>query len=295
MEFTEKVSALQSSAENQLPALNSLKKTETALVLPFFDVLGYNPFDVRDVEPDFNVGLGDKGMRTVDYALKREGAPLMLFQCEEAKTDLGDYDSSFLFEHFDALGADVAVFTNGLTYRFYANLGAEINVAQRPFLEFDLLDHGPEQVEGLQQLTKSAFDAEEIISTAYALKSGRLLRHYLVQQQESPDEHLVRFIAAQIFEGEVSEDVVERFRPVVQNVLGDVVEGEAEIPQPVPSSEDNESEPRPPEDDVLNSPEEEELELSPSEEESIVDEAEDQEENGDPFEKDLARRVIEDF
>ena len=79
MEFTEKVSALQSSAENQLPALNSLKKTETALVLPFFDVLGYNPFDVRDVEPDFNVGLGDKGMRTVDYALKREGAPLMLF------------------------------------------------------------------------------------------------------------------------------------------------------------------------------------------------------------------------
>ena len=122
-----------------------------------------------------------------------------------------------------------------------------------------------------------------------------MLRHYLVQQQESPDEHLVRFIAAQIFEGEVSEDVVERFRPVVQNVLGDVVEGEAEIPQPVPSSEDNESEPRPPEDDVLNSPEEEELELSPSEEESIVDEAEDQEENGDPFEKDLARRVIEDF
>jgi len=294
MKFTEKVSALQSSAESQLPALNSLKKTKTALVLPFFKTLGYNPFDVREVEPEFNIGLGEQGMRAVDYALKREGAPLMFFQCEEAKTDLGGYESSFLFEHFDELGVDVAVFTNGLSYRFYANLGAEMNVAQRPFLEFDLLDYSPGQIERLEQLTKSAFDSEEIISAACTLKSGRMLRRYFAQQQQSLDEHLVRFIAAQIFKGEVSDDVVERFRPVVQSVLEEFIEEEAERPQPVPSGEEDGSE-SPPLEEVPDSLEEGELDLSSSDEDALVEESEDQDENGDPFEKDLARRVIEDF
>jgi len=285
MELTESISALQSSAESQLPALNSLKKTETALILPFFDVLDYNSFDVREVEPDFNVELGEQGMRTVDYALKRNGSPLMLVQCAEAKTDLGDSNNSFLLEHFDALEADVAVFTNGLSYQFYANLKADINVYERPFLEFDLLDHGPEQIEGLKRLGKSAFNAEEILSAVYDRKGGRLLQDYLVQQQASPDEHFVRFMAAQIYEGDVSENVVERFKPVVQEVLGELVDGEGEVQESFPSREKESRSPNP----------EEEIELTASEEDSVANGEDGEEEEGDPFEKDLARRVIEEF
>ncbi|PSQ94253.1 MAG: restriction endonuclease, partial [Bacteroidetes bacterium QH_2_63_10] len=57
MDLTEKISALQSSAQRQLPALTSLKKMETALILPFFNALGYDPFDVREIEPDFEMGV----------------------------------------------------------------------------------------------------------------------------------------------------------------------------------------------------------------------------------------------
>lgn len=285
MELSENISALQSSAESQLPALNSLKKTETALILPFFDVLDYDSFDVREVEPDFNVELGDQGMRTVDYALKRDGSPLMLVQCAEAKTDLETSDSRFLLEHFDELEADVAVFTNGLSYQFYANLKAEINVYERPFLEFDLLEHGPEQIEGLKRLAKSAFNAEEILSAVYDRKCGRLLQDYLVQQQTSPDEHFVRFMAAQIHEGDVSEHVVERFGPVVEEVLGELVDGESEGQEPIPSREDVSHSPKP----------EEDIELTASEEEPVANGEDGEEDEGDPFEKDLARRVIEEF
>lgn len=319
MNLTETVSALQSSAQSQLPALNSLKKTETALVLPFFDALGYDPFDVREVEPEFNVGLEEQGMKTVDYALKREGVPLMLFQCEEAKTDLGTYDNRFLFRHFDELGADIAVFTNGLNYRFYANLKAEIHTYERPFFEFDLLDHDPEEIEGLKRLTKSAFDTEELLTAAYNLKCGRLLRNYFVQQQESPDEHLVRFMAAQVYEGDISEDEIARFRSVVQEVLDEMVGNVSTVQPTVTSREDGsatskseEEHPEPPQKERPGSAQEErpespqpeeDPELQSSDAESSSDEADSfsdalSEGGGDeedPFEKDLARRVIEDF
>ncbi len=301
MELTERVSALQSSAQSQLPALNSLKKTETALILPFFSALGYDPFDVREVEPDFDVGLEEQGMKTVDYALKREGVPLMLFQCEEAKTNLGAYDNRFLFQHFDELEAEVVVFTNGVSYRFYANLEAGFDVYERPFLEFDLLDHGLEEIENLKRFTQSVFDTEEILSAAYNVGGGRLLRDYFSRQQESPSEHLVRFMAAQIYEEEISEDVVERFRPVVQRVLGKFINDESVARPSVAERENRSTTPNPEE----SSKPEEDLELTSSEEESFSDEDEvsaeeegtDQEEGeeDDPFEKDLARRVLEDF
>jgi hypothetical protein len=313
MKLTEKVSALQSSAQSQLPALNTLRKTENALLLPFFDALGYDPFDVREVEPEFDVGLEEQGMGTVDYALKREGVPLVFVQCEEAKTDLGTYDNRFLFQHFDDLEANIAVFTNGLSYRFYANLEAEIHTYDRPFLEFDLLDHNPAEIESLKRLTKTAFDTKELLAAAYDLKSGRLLRDYLVQQQESPDEHLVRFMAAQVYEGEVSGEEVDRFRSVVQRVLNEFVGDGSDVHLTVVSREDesttstSEERPEPLEQEGSDSPEqEEEPEVSASEAESSSDDVEsfseppsdeegDEADGDDPFEKDLARRVIEDF
>ena len=296
MDLTEKISALQSSAQRQLPALTSLKKTKTALILPFFDALGYDPFDVREIEPDFEMEVEEQGMRTVDYTVKRGSAPLMLVQCEEAKTDLGDHDDSFLLESLDELEADIAVFTNGLHYQFYVDLEAEVNAHRRPFLELDLLDYGPEEVEGLKRLTRSDFDVEAIRSAAYDRTCSRLLRSYFAQQQQAPDEHLVRFMAAQVYDGEVGADVVERFRPVVRNVLQEVVGGEGGIQEAGPSTTEA-SMSSDPQQDRPQSPdqeqEQEDMELTASDEDALANGEEEQ--DGDPFDKDLARRVIDDF
>ena len=296
MDLTEKISALQSSAQRQLPALTSLKKTETALILPFFNALGYDPFDVREIEPDFEMGVEEQGTRTVDYAVKRGSAPLMLVQCEDAKTDLGDHDDSFLLESLDELGGDIAVFTNGLHYQFHVDLEDEMNAYRRPFLELDLLDYGPEEIEELRRLTRSDFDIEAIRSAAYDRTCSRLLRSYFAQQQEAPDEHLVRFLAAQVFDGEVGADTVERFRPVVRNVLRKAAEGEDEPQEAGPSTEEASASSDSQQDRPQSSEQEgekEDVELTASDEDALASGEEEQ--DGDPFDKDLARRVIDDF
>lgn len=288
MNLTSKIDTLQSSAERQLHALSSSKKTENALILPFFEALGYDPFNVREVEPDFEVGREGEGMRTVDYAVKKDGSAIMLFECAEAKTDLDAVADSDLFQYFDEIEADVAAFTNGLSYRFYANLDGDLSVGELPFLEFNLLDYGAEQMEVLKRLTKPVFDGEKIRAAAHELRSSRLLRDYLARQTEAPDDHFVRFLAAQVFEGEVSGELLDHFRPVVRKVLGEFVEGEIATD----SAETT------PEEETSDAPaSEEDLELSSSDDDSFedVDELDADEEGSGPFEKDLARRVIEDF
>lgn len=218
MSLSEKISALRESAEGQLDVLNSKEKTKNALLLPFFNALGYDAFNVREVEPGHAVELEEE-VRNVDYAVKIDGAPAMLFQCEGAATDLDAFNGDPLFRHLGVLDASLAVLTNGRTYRFFADLGGGGAVDGRPFLEFDLLDYEAEQITFLELLTKSAFDTDEVLSAAYERKYTRLLQNYLVRQREDLDAHFLRFLAAQIHEGEVSEEILDRFQPVVQKLL----------------------------------------------------------------------------
>ncbi|PSQ79338.1 MAG: hypothetical protein BRD41_07485 [Bacteroidetes bacterium QS_1_63_11] len=295
MSFSERISSLQSSAERQLHALGSRKKTENALILPFFNMLGYNPFDVREVEPEYEIGHGEQATKMVDYAIKEEGTPIVLLQCAEAKTDLDAYEDEargegFLFEYFGELEADVAAFTNGLTYRFYADLETSIRTEEHPFLEFNLLDYESDEIQDLRRLSKPAFDKEKILSAAHDLQTSQLLRSYFARQRESPDDHLVRFLAAQVYEGEISGSQLDRFRPLVQKVLEEFIGGDGEGAPPseqeTPSRSDRTEEPD-------ASGREDDSERSSLGDEIPVDE--DDENGTGPFDKDLAQRVIDDF
>lgn len=284
MGLPEKLTALKESAESQLHALNSKEKTKTALLLPFFNALGYDPFKIRDVEPGYAVKLKGEGPRNVDYALKIDGAPAILFQCEEASADLDAFDGDPLYRHMGDLETSIVVLTNGLNYRFHANLGRGSGVDERPFLVFDLLDYEPEQVTYLKRLTKSTFDTQEALSAAFELKYTRLLQNYLVQQREAPDQHFVRFLAAQIYEGDVSEEVLKRFRSVVQTLLRQFDIEERQLPSQgtsppdisiqtgVPSPSEDTTQP-----DDSSSPSEEETDVAVPAQETPADPSENSE------------------
>jgi len=235
MALSEKLSALKGRAERQLDVLNSTEKTKNALLLPFFEALGYDPFDVREVEPEYPVDSEGEHPNAVDYAVRVNGAPAMLFECREATANLDTVGEDLFFRHAGELPGSLAVLTNGVTYRFFANLGGGDGVDSQPFFEFSLFDQEPGKITYLKRLTKPAFDAQEVLAAAFGLKYTRLLEGYLAEQQEDPDEHFVRFLAAQVYDGEVSEDVLGHFHPVVQRVLREFEMEKREIPPQAPS------------------------------------------------------------
>lgn len=231
MGLAQTLSTLRDRAEDQGPALNTKEKTKNALLLPFFQMLGYDPFDVREVEPGPTVELGDGSSEAVDYAVNIDGAPAMLFQCEDATVGREALKDAPLLRRLETLEATVVGLTNGLSYWFYTKVAAMGGTNLLPFLKLDLFGYESQQVTDLRRLTKSNFDTEEILSLAFERQHTHLLQNYFAEQKENPDEHLVRFLAAQIHEGGVSDDVLGRLQPVVQTFLEDVkVDRETSLP-----------------------------------------------------------------
>jgi len=232
MDLADRLSMLRARADGQRAALDRQKATETALLLPFFDALGYDPFDVRAVEPDVRVERADE---TVDYALKRDGTPVMFVECMRATRVLEVPDDSILLRHAEAMDVPFVLFTNGVRFRVYRVGGDGAGSSEELILDFDLLDYEPGEVDVLRRLARPVFDADDVCAAAYGRTRSRQVREYLTRQRDAPDASFVRFVATQICDETVSGDELDRLRPVVQNVLDELL-GQAEDEKEPPAA-----------------------------------------------------------
>lgn len=232
MDISDNLSALKSAATEQLPLLDSKKKRENALLLRLFATLGYNPFNIREVEPEFSIGLDEGGERRVDYVTKKDGSPVILFQVEEPRTNLDACDPSPLLQVLKKSEVRVGALTDGVEYCFYADLESFYAVlkggttaARDPFLTFNLLDYSDSEVKQLRRLTKPEFAADEILSFAHRLKYIRLFREYLQRQRENPDEAFVRFMMEQVHGGKAPKGDTGMYeysvREALRQLMGD--------------------------------------------------------------------------
>ena len=80
-----------SRATRQRDSLTTEEATKHALILPFIQALGYNVFDPTEVVPEFTADYGLKAGEKVDYAIMRNGEPVMLFECKKIGDSLGGW------------------------------------------------------------------------------------------------------------------------------------------------------------------------------------------------------------
>ena len=86
MDLVEKLRELSAEVESRLAAAKrSEANTSQFLVMPFFEALGYGVHNPNDVEPEFTADVGIQREK-VDYALKRDGNPVVLVEVKYAGT-----------------------------------------------------------------------------------------------------------------------------------------------------------------------------------------------------------------
>ena len=200
MDFADQVLALATRIPKQLDHIQTEEATKNALVLPFINALGYNVFDPTEVVPEFTADVGIKKGEKVDYAIKLDGKVIMLFECKQAGAELSRGHASQLFRYFAVTEARVGVLTNGIKYHFFSDLEQPNKMDERPFLEFDMLDLRESLLPEMKQLTKSAFNIDQLLSSAQELKYTRALRNYLADQLAAPTDELedvIRFYREQ--------------------------------------------------------------------------------------------------
>lgn len=219
MDFADQILALASRIPKQLDHIHTEEATKNALVLPFINALGYNVFDPTEVVPEFTADVGIKKGEKVDYAIKLEGKIIMLFECKQAGADLSRAHASQLFRYFTVTDARVGVLTNGIRYQFFSDLEQPNKMDERPFLEFDMLDLRESLIPEMKQLTKSAFNIDQLLSSAQELKYTRAIRNYLADQVAAPTDDFVRFLTKQVYDGAFTQAVREQFSGIVRKAL----------------------------------------------------------------------------
>jgi len=205
---------------------NTEEATKNAFIMPFLTSLGYDIFNPEEVIPEFVADLGIKLGEKVDYAIMKDGSPIILVECKHWRESLNIHETQ-LFRYFVVTKAKFAILTNGITYRFYTDLEEANKLDQKPFLDINILELKDNQIEELKKFHKSYFDVHNIITTASTLKYSNEVKLLLANEFKQPSDDFVRYIIPKVFNGRATEKVVKQFTEIVkiscQQYLSDLV------------------------------------------------------------------------
>ena len=191
--------------------------TETFCFEPFIELLGFrrNPVDMQKQYPADIRG----GPKTVDYAIKKDGVPIMIVECKLLGDNL-DAHTGQLSDYFTAVRETrFGVLTDGRLYRFYTDLDSLNLMDSNPFLEIDLLDIQPSLVAELERFTKSRFNLDKALAAAHNLKYSKAIQQFLIGQMKSPTQDFVDYVASAVSITINTQERRQQITEIVQRTL----------------------------------------------------------------------------
>lgn len=222
MDFIDQLKQFSKRVAQLKEHITTEEATKTSIIMPFFQLLGYDVFNPAEFVPEFTADVGIKKGEKVDYAILQDSSPMILVEAKWCGENLKRHDSQ-LFRYFGTTSAKFAILTNGIEYKFYTDLDEPNKMDEKPFLEFNLLDIKDGSVAELKKFQKHHFDIETIFNTASELKYSNQIKHFMGQQLQSPTDNFVAAILGEIYEGRRTQTIIEKFRDVVRKSLNNFV------------------------------------------------------------------------
>lgn len=222
MDFADQIKVISEKVSRMKDQIQTEEATKNAFIMPFIASLGYDVFNPMEVVPEFVADLGIKKGEKVDYCILKDGQPIILVECKWHGEKL-DVHSSQLHRYFHVTTARFGILTNGIQYRFYTDLEEANKMDDKPFMEFSMSDLKDNLISELKKFTKTAFNIEEIVSSASELKYLRQIRGILNTQFVNPDPEFVRYFVGQIYTGLKTPKIIEQFTPIIKKSLNQFI------------------------------------------------------------------------
>ena len=147
MDFIEKITQFSKRIERIKDNIYTEEATKTSIILPFFQLLGYDVFNPFEFVPEYIADAGTKKGEKVDYAILLDKEPLILIEAKSANTELVPKHMNQLLRYFTVTKAKFSILTNGIIYQFYSDLEEPNKMDTKPFLTFDLFNIKKDKVE----------------------------------------------------------------------------------------------------------------------------------------------------
>ena len=125
-------------ADPRIPTLDE-PSTKQLVILPLLNKLGWDPFSIGEIQPEYSVG-GKK----VDYSLRVNNLNKVFIEVKQTATDLSKHQEQLLNYSFSE-GIKLSILTDGITWWFYLPLH-EGNWEQRKFYTIVFHDQQAEEI-----------------------------------------------------------------------------------------------------------------------------------------------------
>lgn len=228
MDFKEELEALGRKSQSLAASLSG--KTEEAskmaLVMPFIQALGYNVFDPTEVAPEYSAAIGDHKDARVDYAILKDGNPIIIVECKAYGSELKASQCNQLMLYFHGTSAKIAILTDGDRYMFFSDLEETNKMDSKPYMEFCISKIDEALVPELKKLTKGAFDPDDAMTSASELKYTREFKRIFAEQIAAPDEDFLKYFlkTKKVYDGVVTQRVIEQLTPVLKRALAQFIQ-----------------------------------------------------------------------
>lgn len=223
MEFEEKMKEFMERVEKLKQSITTEEATKTSLIMPFFQILGYDIFNPNEFIPEFVADVGIKKGEKVDYAIVLNDRVTILIEAKSINENLQKHDSQ-LFRYFGTTTAKFAILTNGQKYRFYTDLDELNKMDSTPFLDIDLLDLKESDIAELKKFCKNNFNIDTILATASDLKYANSIEKILQDEFTSPSDDFTKLILNKgIYDGIKTQNIIDKYKPILKKSINHFV------------------------------------------------------------------------
>lgn len=199
-----------------MTACSNEESTKLYLVLPFLGLLGYDYANPYEVYPEHLADFDPATQNKVDFAILRDGAPVIAIECKQVGTDLVGSRGQ-LCRYFNALPeVKLGILTNGILFEFFVDSAEPNLMDQEPFLTIDLetvarAGAQDEIVDTLLSATKDLYDPETIAEAAHVQLVKKRLRTAFIDEAKRPSEEFCRFVLERIGVKSVRKQAIDRY------------------------------------------------------------------------------------
>ncbi len=220
--------ALSAVAKRSVSIADACTNEESAklyLALPFLGLLGYDYTNPYEVYPDHAAGFPPSGPQRIDFAVLRNGTPVIAMEVRAAKADIAG-ERGDLAAYFNAVGAvKLGILSNGIVFSFYVDSDHPNSMDNEPFLTLDLdtiarVGATDEAIDSLLLLIKSNFDPETVAEAAHVQLVKKRLRNVFVDEASGPSEEFCRFALGKVGMRNVKAEAIDRYyAPMIKSAF----------------------------------------------------------------------------
>lgn len=228
MSFENEVKTFCKEIKTKLEHIDSEETTKIALIMPFLRILGYDTTNPAEVRAEYTADVGTKQGEKVDLAILEEDNPIIFIECKQVSNPLTSDHISQLYRYFSITDIQIGILTNGVEYKFFTTGDDNNRMAEKPFLDIDLLNLTKNDIKELEKFVKNNFDVDEVVTRADDLKYRNLIKKALVSEFEDPSDEFIRTIGKQVYDGVLTQSIKERFGSIISNVTTEIINEKVE-------------------------------------------------------------------